>query len=75
MDCRLREAFELKTEILGSGPKLQKEARVLNRVIQWQEWGISWEADPRQVELVLQDMGLDQGQSSSVVTPRRAREE
>ena len=57
-----------------------KELRLLNRIIRWTARGITWEPDPRHVELVLQGFGLDDGKSSPVVTPgdreaaRRVRE-
>ena len=35
VEKKLLEHFQLKTEIRGADPGLQKEARVLNRVISW----------------------------------------
>ena len=45
--------LQVKTEILGSDPGQQREARVLNRVIRWEETGIAWEPDPRHVEIMI----------------------
>ena len=58
MDNCMREHFELKTEILGPGANEVKEIRILNRVLRWEENGISWEADQRHAELIVQQLGL-----------------
>ena len=41
---------------LGSGARDCKELRVLNRVLRWQEWGVSYQADPRHAELLARDV-------------------
>ena len=33
-------------------------ARVFNRVIRWEGTGITWEPDPRHVEIMMEQMGL-----------------
>ena len=52
---------------LGPGPKDQKEARVLNRIVRWTEDGICYAADPRQVEKVILELQLEG--ANSVATP------
>ena len=37
------------------------EAKILNRVIRWTDAGLEYEADPRQLEKLLRDFGLDDG--------------
>ena len=54
---------------LGPGPSDDKEATVLNRVIRWTESGVEYEADPRQVERLLEEMNLDSEGVKGVVTP------
>jgi len=44
---------------LGPGPEDAKEARILNRVVRWEEGRLEYEADPRQVERLLADCGLE----------------
>ena len=39
----------------------------MNTVIQWTEEGIWYEPDPRHAELILRDLGLDQGSQAKVV--------
>ena len=41
------------------GPKDDKKATVFNRVIKWTPEGIEYEADPRQVESLVVDTGLE----------------
>ena len=48
----------MKTEIIGPDAGQQLEARVLNRFIRWEETGITWEPDPRHVEIMIEQMGL-----------------
>jgi hypothetical protein len=44
---------------LGPGPEDAKEARVLNRVIRWNGNQLEYEADPRQLERLVADCGLE----------------
>ena len=54
---------------LGPGHGDDKEATVLNRVIRWTPQGLEYEADPRQVEKLLQELELDGEGVKGVVTP------
>jgi len=56
----LRERYELKSGgRLGPAPEDDTEAMVLNRVVTWAADGITMEADPRQGEKLLHELGLD----------------
>ena len=44
---------------LGADPKDDKEGRVLNRIVRWTDDGLEYEADPRQAEKLLQELGLE----------------
>ena len=44
---------------LGPGPEDDKEGRVLNRVVRWTADGITYEADPRQSEKLVKELGLE----------------
>ncbi len=68
----LRDQLKTKYELveqarLGPGPQDDKEARVLNRVVRWTQQGLEYEADPRQGEKVVLDLGLEG--AKSVATP------
>ena len=52
---------------LGPAPEDDKQARVLNRVITWYDDRIEYEADPRQAERLIDELGLTG--ASAVVTP------
>ncbi len=53
---------------LGPCAEDQKSMRILNRVVEWTETGISYEADQRHAEVVVQHLGLE-GVSRSMCTP------
>ena len=62
----LRKRFELKLKgIIGPGKEDQKEMRVLNRVVTWDEHGLRYEADQRHVEILVNQLGL--GESLSLI--------
>ena len=64
----MRQFYELTTQPrLGPGHEDAKEAIVLNRVVRWTTEGIEYEADPRQVEKLIIECGL-QG-TNPVATP------
>ena len=67
LDEQLRKSFSLKTEILGDGVGEVPCVKVLNRLISWEEGAIVWEADPRHIEILRDQMGLQE--ASSVKTP------
>lgn len=59
--------FDTKTEYLGPGSHHQKTVRILNRVISWDDDGITYEADQRHAEIVVRELGLEAGRP--VTTP------
>ncbi len=60
LETALAEHYELTiAPRLGPGPGDAKEGRVLNRVIRWRETSIEYECDPRQVERLIAECGLD----------------
>ena len=55
----ITKQYEISIEPrLGPGPLDAKESRVLNRVIRWCDDCIEYEADPRQVERLVAECGL-----------------
>jgi len=52
---------------LGSGPKDDKEIRILNRVVRWTPEGLTYEADQRHAEIIVEELGLQA--SNAVKTP------
>ncbi len=58
---------------MGPEPNDTKDMRILNRLLTWHEWGISYEADPRLVGKVLEELGLRH--AKGVSTPGRRKEQ
>ena len=66
---QLESRYELrKGGRIGPGPDDDREGRVLNRMVRWTNDGLEYEADPRQVERLIESQGLDDT-CKSVVTP------
>ena len=55
----MEEKYEL-TELarLGPGKTDDKEVKILNRIVRWTERGLEYEADPRQGEKIVNELGL-----------------
>ena len=43
---------------LDPGPKDSKESKMLKRIFRWTLVGLEYEADPRQAEQLIRDMGM-----------------
>ncbi len=56
----IKEHYELDIgPRMGPGPQDAKEGRVLNRVIRWGDGRLEYEADPRQIERLVAECGLE----------------
>ena len=65
---QVAEEFEAKFKgRLGPKESHCKEICVLNRVVQWNELGIKYEADVRHVEIILRDLGINEDSNNSRV--------
>ena len=53
---------------LGPGPNNQKIMRVLNRIVEWTDRGIRYEADQRHAEIICRELGYNDN-TKGVVTP------
>ena len=58
METCLKRKYEIKTKWLGPGKQHSQEIRVLNRIITWESEGIGYEADPRHVEILVEELGF-----------------
>jgi hypothetical protein len=60
LEAAIAERYEITVEPrMGPGPNDAKEGRVLNRIIRWCSDRITYEADPRQVERLIAECGLE----------------
>ena len=58
LERELSRKFEIKTDFLGPGARHAKQMRVLNRILSWSDEGITYEADQRHAELLVEAMGV-----------------
>ena len=62
----LQENFETKIRgRLGENCPGPQEIRILNRIVSITEQGLTYEADPRHCDLLLNSLGLDSGNTSA----------
>ena len=56
----IKDKFEVKIRgRLGPGVNDQKSIRILNRILEWSQDGLWYEADQRHAEIFVKDLGLD----------------
>ena len=60
--------YEIKKPVIWEDPDLEKSGRKLNRVVEWDLDGITFEADQRHVREILKDLDLERASHSA--TPR-----
>ena len=58
LEEQMKVRFEIKTQMLGHGQNLEKEGKILNRILRVTEKGWEYEADQRHGEIIVQAMGL-----------------
>ena len=56
---KLCQRFEIKTHMLGNGPREESEQRILGRIVRVTESGWEYEADPRHAELLIKALRLE----------------
>ena len=60
-EAAIGKLFELKLRArIGPDEKDDKEVRIMNRIVRQHSKGILYEADPRHVEKLLKEMGMDE---------------
>ena len=57
----LKEKYEVDGDVLGLSEGEAAEGKFLGRIIRCTSRGLEWEADPKQVEGLLSECGLDCG--------------
>lgn len=64
----IQTRYEVKLRgCIGSDKNDLKEMTILNRIIEWTDEGIIYEADQRHADIIIRDLGLER--SNPVVTP------
>lgn len=68
MKGQLEKKYQIKTQMLGNEKGQVQEVKIFNRIITWnQQKGILYEADPRHVEIMLEQLSLKDARE--VTTP------
>ena len=57
--------YEIKKQVVGEDPDLEKSGRILNRVIEWDRDGITTEADQRCFREILKGLELERANHSA----------
>ena len=58
----------MKTQVLGPNEGQQRQIKILNRIVTWHDSkGLNYEADPRHVEIVLEQLKMED--AKAVTTP------
>ena len=66
--AELSKRYELKLRAtLGPEPQDDTSVRILNRIVSWEEAGITYEPDQRHAELIVRELGLSA--ANKVTTP------
>ena len=66
--CGSEERFEAKFRgMLGPSSKDDKEVTILIRTVSWDRDGITYKADPRHVQIIVDELGLKE--AKPVITP------
>ena len=67
--------YEIKKQVLGGDPDLEKSGGILNRVIEWERDGITIEADQRHFREIVKGLGLERANHSATPCAVERREE
>ena len=57
--------YEIKKQVIGGDPDLEKSGRILNRVIEWDRDGITIEAGQRHVREIMKGLELERARHSA----------
>ena len=63
----MQAQYDIKTDFLGPEKETQREIQVLDRTLGWGRGGVTYEADQRRAEIIVEEIGLKKG--SAVITP------
>ena len=71
----ISKKYEIRKQVLGRDPDLEKSGRPLNRVIEWDRDGITIEADQRHVRETMKRLELERANNSATPCDVRRRDE
>ena len=60
--------YQIKTQLLGPGDDQLRELKILNRIVTWSvEKGLTYEADPRHVEIVVEQLKFSEAKTPATL--------
>ena len=59
LEFKMKQQYEIKSEILGPEKGQKQQVRILNRILTWGEQGIEYEPDQRHAEIAIRELGLE----------------
>ena len=71
----ISKKYEIKKQVLGRDPDLEKSGRILDRVIEWDRDGITVEADQRHVREIMKGLELERANHSATPCDVERRDE
>ena len=58
LDVKLRQQYDMKSEVLGPEVNMKQEVRKLNRTLRWGKKGIEYESDDRHAIKIMQECAV-----------------
>ena len=58
LDVKLRQQYDMKSEVLGPEANMKQKVRILNRTLRWAKKGIEYEADDRHAIKIMQECAV-----------------
>ena len=72
MEQQLKSKYQIKTQILGPDDEHMEEIKIFNRIVTWNgAKGLTYEADPRHVEIVVEQLGLGDSKVASTLEQKK----
>ena len=63
---QIGEKYQVKTQVLGPNENQLREVKILKRIVSWcKETGLHYEADPRHIEIIIDQLGLQEAKPVS----------
>ena len=68
LETELRKRFDIKVDFLGLGAGMRRELKILNRVFRVDDEGFSVEADPRHVQILINECAMQEANATTTPT-------
>ena len=58
LKTKMEQRYDIKSQYLGPEPGMKREIQVLNRTLRWTPGGITYEADQRHAEIIVDELNM-----------------